>query len=234
LFSFFSSQILYADSFRLISGDHRLQDQHILAAVDACRSLPGMRDVPLLFFPENAPGNIGEQVYDTLVRGRVHRFFITRDSGSSSARANGTARIGITPTNQLKVDMTVRMMRLVRDRGLVFSSRFMAGPGEDMTPIQRLAAADAMREKLCRQGASWELTEHVTKTGKVSTEWSGKRAGNDDVWVALLYAVFFGIEFSISDREEYVVYKRQINARVQPGPVRHVATVRHVPKRAPV
>jgi hypothetical protein len=193
-----------------------------MACVDYCRSLPGLERVPLLFFPENAPGNVGENILELFKRaeaaqrGRVQPYFITRDSGSAAARARGEGRLGITPSNQLKEDMTTRFIRLVRDRGLVFSDKFCAGPGNDGSRIDSLTATRRMREKVCRQMACWELISEASRTGKVSVHWSGKRVGQDDVVVAVLYSIYFGIDFIVSERPEYEAFKQTVGNPVIP------------------
>jgi hypothetical protein len=209
-------QILYADSFKLTSGNHLIHDSHLMACVDYCRSLPGFSRVPLLFFPENAPGNVGEQILELFLRvermqpGRVKPYFITRDSGSAAALARGEGRLGITPSNQLKEDMTTRFIRLVRDKCLVFSAHFAAGPGDDASRFDTLTATRRMREKVCRQMACWELISEASRTGRVSVHWTGKRVGRDDVVVAVLYSIYFGIDFIVSDRPEYAAFKAAI------------------------
>ncbi len=184
-------------------------------AIRTIRSMRMMSGVPLLFFPENAPGSIGEQVLQLLVREDVRNYFITRESGAKSTIAREGGRVGITPTATLKNDMTARFMRLVRDRGLFFSELFVAGPGEEDSHdrLAHLTATPLMREKACRQSASWELVTKATQSGRVSTYWSGKLAGNDDVMCALLYAVHFALEFMTSTRSDMASYRRRINSR---------------------
>lgn len=203
------------DSFKLTNGSYDIQEAHIMHAIRTIRGMRMMSSVPLLFFPENAPGNIGEQVLQLLVRNDVRNYFITRESAAKANVSREGGRVGITPTATLKNDMTARFMRLVRDRGLFFSELFVAGPGEEDTAnrVAHLTATPQMREKVCRQAASWELVTKATQSGRVSTYWSGKLAGNDDLMVSLLYAVHFALEFMTSNRSDMASYRRRINSR---------------------
>ena len=184
-----------------------------MLCIDTIRKMPLFFNLPLLFFVENAPGNIGEQVYQVLVKHNVQNYFLPRDSGTSKE-----PRMGITPSATLKNDMTTRLIALVRDRAVGFSSHFAAGPGDidrgASGLYDRLGAVPTMKEKICRQAACWELVSQVSTQGRVSIRWTGKRAGNDDVFVALLYSIYGLVEFyQTTTKLEYVRFRRQINNR---------------------
>ena len=200
-------QIIYADSFHLTGGDYKIEEEHITHAVRTIRAMKNMAHVPLIWLPENAPGNQGENLWKTLIKMQlVVGCHVPRLSGAGKDK-----RRGIDQTPLLKDEMTRRLTDKAREQSLFFSSMFTAGPGDPSGSAFNLTTASGrMRERICTQAAVWQLRATL-KNNKVAVSWTGKVDGkNDDVTMALLLALKCAAEVGHPAGEEWVKIVRQM------------------------
>jgi hypothetical protein len=176
-------------------------------AVQTIRAMKNMAHVPLIWLPENAPGNQGENLWKSLIKTALAPgCHIPRLSGRGQDR-----RRGIDQTALLKDEMTRRLTDKLRDQALFFSSMFVAGPGDPSGSAFNLTTANGrMRERICTQLSAWQLRA-VLKNGKVTVGWTGKADGkNDDVTMALLLALKCAAEVGHPAGEEWIKIIRQL------------------------
>lgn len=194
--------MLYSDSFHVTAGSFHVQDAHINAAIDFVRGIGALARVPLLLCPENAPGNIGEQVSRVMQMRRGEQagvtYLIAREEGAGKDK-----RLGIRKQAGLDNDMTTTLTSLLApdaqgERGqLLFSTLFSTYCAPNLQPHELASAPQRERTAVIEQLAAWELRTEGDN-GRMRLVWNGKRLGNDDRTIALLYAMHFSRALSKS------------------------------------
>lgn len=192
------NQILYIDSFHLVSSSREVQNEHVQGCIRWLRNHPVYSGSFLVYICENAPGSRG---------GEMANECKGWSNSVSMAEFGADSRAGV-PKDQVSTQiMTRRMLIALVEDGIAFASDMFTH--SDRTP-------EAMKQILINQMLAFRYDEKKRKlSGKVGA------SGRDDLLVATMMIMYWQEQFEKDPRyREYRVRANSMipNVSVMMGP----------------